>query len=206
MSTSHTLSIPSQDCDADKLSYFRFGAFQAGVILTTDQGAWHWLDKENFSKFLAGTLNEDSTEYQDLHKKGFVRANTNLEDLSQVVRRRKSFLGTGPLLHQIYLHDSDGRLSMETAKSIVDHAMQSTTTSLQFELIQGDALLDEDLCDFIVGYATEKNRYEKKELHWTLNTSLNELSENAAKVIAKHQCGIHTQLPEGTNEQNTNTI
>ena len=93
MTTLQTRSIPYPECDASKLSHFRFGAFQDGVMLTTDQGAWFWLEKEHFDHLLAGTLEEESAIFQELCEKGFIRSHTNLEELAQQVRRRKNFLG-----------------------------------------------------------------------------------------------------------------
>ncbi len=195
MAISQTQPIPFPTCDPDKLSHFRFGAFQDGIILTTDQGMWHWLDTESFSHFIAGTLPQDSPEQQPLQRKGFVRSHTNLEDLSQLVRRRKSFLGTGPTLHELYLQDRHGRLPMVTAKAIVDQLMQSTSITLELALIQGAEPLDSSLLDFLISYTEEKNRYENKQLSWTLRSNFHTLSDDIIPALVQHACALHTNLP-----------
>ena len=141
LSHSQTLSIPSVEYNLNKLSPFRFGNFQGGKIITTDQGTWHWLEEDQFSSFLDGTLEEESDLYTDLCNKGFIRSHIDIEECAQSIRQRYAALNVGPELHQIILCDNQGALSIETAKSIVNFAMQSSCNKLHFELFQNNLKL-----------------------------------------------------------------
>jgi hypothetical protein len=176
---SHTLSLPRRKVEADKLSFFRFGALADGVIVTTDHGRWHHLPAPVFSSLLAGEIEPGHDAYDALAAKGFLRDQTALDDVAAAVRARKRFVGAGPQLHVLHLGAEGGKLGVETAKAILDHVMLSTSSQLELRLIAGPAGHDADLLAFLLQYTTEKNRYEGKSLTWRYLVDVGALPEKA---------------------------
>ena len=160
-------------------------------MLTTDHGKWQWMSATDFKLFLTGKIDESAPLYEELSSKGLLRANTDVELIAQAVRKRKNHLGIGPVLHQIQLNDQHGWLTIETAKAIIDHAMQSTAAGLHFELIHQGGKIDEGVIEFIINYCIE-NKYEHKDLQWVLSSPLDQLSSASAKVLAQYHCALHT--------------
>ena len=198
MTISHPLALAVPTLATDKLSPFRFGTFQDGILLTNDQGKWHWLSQESFEKFITGHLDPEVEDYKELETKGFVRPALQLDQYSTTIRQRKEFLGAGPTVHQIWLDDQHGQLKIETAKAIVDHLMHSTTRELEIELIQQNKAIDHELFAFLLSYVQEKNRYESKKLHWTLRSTLSNIDEKVAVLLRDNQFTIHVALQSST--------
>jgi hypothetical protein len=163
----HTLALPRQPVDAERLSWLRFGNLGGGVLLTNDQGRWHHVTPDAFRAFLAGSLPEGDATLEALAAKGFVRDRVSLDEAAQTVRARKRFVGVGPTVHLIHLAGSEGALAVDTAKDVLDHVMLSTAHALELRLLAPGAI-DADLISFLLQYGTEKNRYEGKGLTWRL--------------------------------------
>lgn len=191
---SHALSLPPRKVDADKLSPFRFGALGDGVILTNDLGRWHHVDGATFDALLRGDVEPGHAAFGELAAKGFLREHTALDDIAAGVRARKRYVGLGPTVHRIHLSGPDGKLSVETAKDVLDLVMLSTAAALDLELVQGNGAYDADLLAFIVQYTTEKNRYEGKALTWRLVTSLGALPDGAATWLVDKRFKVRVAL------------
>ena len=194
MNQTRDLTVHPSECDTTAVNPFRFGALREGFLLTTDHGKWQWMTAANFKLFLAGKIDEGTPLYEELSSKGLLRANTDVEVIAQAVRKRKNHLGIGPVLHQVQLNDKQGWLTIETVKAIIDHAMQSTAAGLHFELIHHGGKIDEGVIEFIINYCIEKNKYEHKELVWTLSAPLDQLSPESANVLARYHCSLHTTM------------
>lgn len=180
MTTTHTARVPRRPLDAEKLGYFRFGAFADGVLLTNDEGRWHHLSADDFRAWIAGGIEAGHAEYDNLAAKGFIREVLSLDEIASTVRARKRYIGIGPSRHVLHLGDATGaRLGIDAAKDILDHAMLSTSAALEFTLAAPAGTYDADLLAFIVQYGVEKNRYEGKALTWILRTDLANLPEKA---------------------------
>ncbi|MGB0640544.1 MAG: hypothetical protein ACPGTU_14495, partial [Myxococcota bacterium] len=129
-----TIHLDSPAVIPDALGYFRFGDVDNWKVLTNDAGEWHALKTEDFHLLLKGELDEEHAEYTSLQRKGFIRADLDLEALADKVRRKKQWMGQGPHLAVVittlrcnqsckYCHASrtdmdrvDTDMSLETAK------------------------------------------------------------------------------------------
>lgn len=201
MTTTHTVPVKPHDVDAESLGYFRFGPLADGFIVTTETGKWHHLDADAFSAFLKGEIAEDDELFSELSGKGFLRDTQDLDAMAGGLRARKRFVGLGPSLHVIHLVDEHGTLSVDTAKHIVDHAMLSTASAMEFRFLAGDRI-ELDTLKFIHQYATEKNRYEGKTLTYRVVSSLAELDEEATTWLIDKRFGVHTTFdgPAGLHD------
>ena len=177
----NSLSLPIPEIDRKKVGYFRFGEFGTDILLTNDAGEWQFLSNEDFTSLIAGTLDSSHPDYQALQDKGFVREGLDLESLAQKVRRKKSFLGQGPHLHIVittlrcnqsckYCHASradmnrvDTDMSLETAKEVVDLAMQSTSPYICFEYTGGEPSINMDAIRYMMKYSRERNQEKRRE-------------------------------------------
>jgi len=172
-----SIKLPPSAVHAEKLGWFRFGRLGERVVLTTDTGAWHALEPDAFSSFVAGELAEDGEEYAALLRKGFVRDGFDVELHAIDVRRTKRFLDLGTTHHRIHLSTAESILSIAQAKSIVDHIFTNHGETLTISLIQGPKPPDIGLISFIRDFADEKNQYEHRQLVYELHSSLEGLDD-----------------------------
>ena len=172
------LNLPN--LKSDTLGYFRFGHIDNATLLTNDAGEWAFLSNEDFNAFLQGQIEEEHPTYSELQGKGFLRSGLDLEDLALKVRRKKAFLGQGPHLHIVitslrcnqgckYCHASrvdmnkpHVDMSVETARGVVDLAMQSTSPYICFEYTGGEPTVNMDAIRTIIEYSREKNQNNQK--------------------------------------------
>ena len=205
LTTSHSVPLTVPTVATDQLGPFRFGSFLDGVLLTNDQGKWHWLPQDVFTQFITGALESESAELKTLGSKGFVRSELQLDDYIATVRQRKKFLGEGPQKHQIWLDDQHGSLPIDTAKSIIDHLMQSTTQTITIEVIQRSAPIDAELLSFLLSYTSEKNRYESKVLKWGFRSPFFAVTEEILNILIEHNFTIYGELDSTKLLQTTET-
>ena len=218
----HTLSLPVVQPNPSALAYFRFGEVAGRMLLTNDAGQWQFLSKDDFSLFVKGELPAGHPEYEGLVEKGFVRDGMNIEALAQRVGRKKAFVGVGPHLHICittlrcnqscqYCHASrtdmdqvDTDMSMETAKQVVDQAMQSSSKYINFEFQGGEPTVNMPIIKFIVEYSREKNKYEDKILDHALVTNMTYMTEENAEWLIDNGVLICTSLdgPEEVHNYN----
>lgn len=196
----------------ERLGFFRYGSVGGKMIVTNDAGLFHFLERADFEAFLSGALGEGHPEYQALRDKGFLRDGLDADDLGARIGRKKRFVGMGPHLHIViatlrcnqdckYCHASrtdmdrtDTDMSLETAKRVVDHAMQSTSPYINFEFQGGEATVNFPVVKFIVEYAREKNKYEKKQLDCSIVTNMTHMDEEKAEWLIANDVLVCTSL------------
>ncbi len=211
------MTLPAIDLKESALGYFRFGQLDGWHILTNDAGEWHVLRPDDFQQFLAGNIDADHTEYNGLQRKGFLRSDFDVDDLTDKVRRKKWWLGQGPHLAAVvvtqrcnqsckYCHASrtdmervDTDMSIEIAKKVVDHAMRTPSPYLNFEFQGGEPTIKMDVIKFIVEYSREKNKVEKKILDHSLVTNMTYMDEEKAEWLMDNNVLLCTSL-DGTAE------
>ena len=162
---------------ADDLGFLRYTDIAGRKLLVNDVGEWMFLDNGDFQSLVAGTLPHDSPLRSGLVERGFLRDGLDLNALAERLGRKRGFIGLGPHLHVVittlrcnqsckYCHASrtdmdrvDTDMTLDTAKRIVDLAMQSNNPYLCFEYQGGEPTVRADIIKFIVEYSREKNRY-----------------------------------------------
>jgi uncharacterized protein len=209
---SRTLKLRRLPLVEEKLSFFRWGRVAGKVLHTTDAGEWHFLDEKDHEDLLAGRIEEGHAQHDALRDKGFLRKGLDIDQLAKKVRRKKRFLGQGPHLHIVittlrcnqsckYCHASrtnmdrvDTDMSIETAKKVVDHAMQSPSPYINFEFQGGEPTVNMPVLKFIVEYSREKNKYEKKDLEHSCVTNMTYMTEENAEWLVDNDVLVCTSL------------
>lgn len=206
------LSLKRLALAEDQVSFFRFGQVGDRVVVTTDAGAWHLLEPSEFEDLVEGRIEPGHELYEVLEDKGFLREGLALEEQAERVARKKRHVGQGPHLHIAivtlrcnqsckYCHASrasmsstDTDMTIETAKQVVDHAMQSPSPYINFEFQGGEPLLNMPVVQFIVEYSREKNRLENKDLEHSVVTNLTAMTEEIADWLIDNDVLVCTSL------------
>ncbi|MFT5679164.1 MAG: hypothetical protein ACI8RZ_000068 [Myxococcota bacterium] len=213
---SRTIKLPAMPTNADALGYFRFDRLSEGrIVLTNDAGEWQVLAEPDFRRFVAGEIKAGDPLFGALQERGFIREDLDAEAIATRVRRKKRFLGLGPHLHVVittlrcnqsckYCHASrtdmdrvDTDMSIETAKGVVDLAMQSPSPYINFEYTGGEPTVNMPALKFIVEYSREKNRYEGKSLDHSVVTNMTYMTEEIAEYLIENNIWVCTSL-DGT--------
>ncbi len=197
----------------DKVAFFRYGVVGERVLISNDTGEWALLSPSQFDAFYQGKLEEADPLTAELGDKGFLRDRLDLEAISTKIRRKKAFLRSGgPHLHVVvatlrcnqacrYCHASrtdmdrvDTDMTMETAKAVVDFAFQSPSSILNFEFQGGEPTANFEVIRFFIGYAKEKNRYENKELVFSMVTNMTLMTEEKMNFLLDEGVMLCTSL------------
>lgn len=217
-----TIQRPVLELASERLNYFRFGQVGEHTVITNDAGQWAMLTEAEFADLMAGRVERGHPLYESLCDKGFLRDELAVDDLAAHIARKKRHIGQGPHLHIVittlrcnqtcrYCHASraameqtDTDMSLETAKKVVDHAMQSPSPYINFEFQGGEPLLNMPVVRFIIEYSREKNRYENKELEHSLVTNLTHMTEEYADWLIDNDVLLCTSLdgPEELHNHN----
>ena len=207
---------------AEKLGFFRYLRLGEKVLLTNDAGQYHFLIPADFDALLRGEITPRHNEYERLRDLGFVREGLDLDAIAARIRRKKAYLGQGPHLAVVittlrcnqscnYCHASradmdrvDTDMSIETAKAVVDHAMQTPSPYLNFEFQGGEPTVNFDVIRFVVAYSREKNRYEGKQLDHSVVTNMTTMTDEVADWLVDNGVLICTSLdgPEDVHNYN----
>ncbi len=205
---------------APEVGFFRYGVVAGRVLLTNDAGEFHFLAPDRFDRFLRGQI--DGDERAALEKKGFFKTGLDLERLAARIRRKKGFLGSGPHLHVCvttlrcnhacrYCHASrtdmdrvDTDMSLATARQVVDFAFTSPAPVVNFEFQGGEPTANFDAIRFIVEHAREKNRYENRELMFSLVTNMTLMDDEKLRFLVDNGVMVCTSLdgPEDLHNHN----
>lgn len=196
----------------DDLGFFRYTDIAGRKLLVNDVGEWMFLDNADFQSLVAGTLPHDSPLRSGLVERGFLRDGLDLNALAERLGRKRGFIGLGPHLHVVittlrcnqsckYCHASrtdmdrvDTDMTLDTAKRIVDLAMQSNNPYLCFEYQGGEPTVRADIIKFIVEYSREKNRYENKLLDHSLVTNMTLMNEELGEWLLANNVLLCTSL------------
>jgi uncharacterized protein len=212
-----TLDLKLPSIAPEKLGYFRFGNIDENILITNDAGEWTFLSKEDFQTFLQGEITHEHDSFKQLQIMGVLREDLDTEELASKIRRKKHFLGQGPHLHIVittlrcnqsckYCHASrtsmdrvDTDMTIETAKGVVDLAMQSTSPYICFEYTGGEPTINLEVIKFMVEYAKEKNKYEKKVVEHSVVTNMTYMNEEIAQYLVDNDIWVCTSL-DGPSE------
>lgn len=217
-----SLAITPSSVRPEALGHFRFGDVDDWKVLTNDAGEWQALSAADFEALLRGEIADDHPQYKSLKRKGFIRADLDLEDLADKLRRKRSWLGQGPHLAVVittlrcnqscrYCHASrtdmhrvDTDMSLETARKVVDHAMDTPSPYLNFEFQGGEPTVNMDVIKCVVDYSKEKNQVAKKLLDHSLVTNMTYMNEENADWIVNNGVMICTSLDGPAEVHNFN--
>ncbi len=211
------LVVPTSPPDEQRLrgtrnATFRFRRLGDRVLLTNDWGRWEMVSAGKFETIVKGDLGPDEPLRQRLAQKGFLLDEMDVEEAIRRYRQRHSFVGRAPYLHIVvttlrcnescsYCHASREPMSnksvdmgIATAKQVVDRIFESTSPQLAIEFQGGEPLVNFDTVRFIVEYATERNREERRDLQLLLVTNLAAMDEDKLEFLLAHDVLLCTSL------------
>lgn len=211
--------------DAKSVGYFRFKKFDAdNYLLTNEVGQYVFLKENDFKAFITGKLSSKNKIYKELKANLFIKDEAYVPTLVEKYRERNSFLKFGPSLHIIvvtlrcnhkciYCHASAGDskdknldMDLATAKKIVDMIFKTTNDAIAIEFQGGEPLLNWPVVKFIIQYAGEKNRLEKKNLQFRLVSNFSLLDDEKINFLMEKGVHFCTSLDGDEETHNFNRI
>ncbi|MBW2459215.1 MAG: radical SAM protein, partial [Deltaproteobacteria bacterium] len=212
MTRPHHLQLRLPPLADGKLAPYRFGRVGDRVVITNDAGYFHLLTQAEHEDLLGGRILAGHPLFEPLRDKGFLGDHLDVGALADRLRQKKTYVGQGPHLHIVictlrcnqsckYCHASrtamdqtETDMSLDTAKQVVDHAMQSPSPYLNFEFQGGEPTLNMPVVKFIVDYSREKNRFENKDLEHSIVTNLTHLDEATADWLVDNEVLVCASL------------
>jgi uncharacterized protein len=209
--------------DTKSVGYFNFKKFdQADYLLTNDVGNYIFLAEDDFKRFLTGKLTKNEKVFQRLKENLFIKDQDYQAGLIEKYREKYKFLKFGPCLHIvvvtlrcnhqcIYCHASAGGstdksldMDLATAKKVVDTIFKANNRAVDIEFQGGEPLLNWPVVKFIVSYAKEKNKLEKKDLLIKLVSNFSLLDEEKMNFLLDNEVNFCTSLDgdEATHNYN----
>jgi len=210
--------------DSKSVGFFRFKKLNGDYLLTNDIGKYAFLNETDFKKFITGKLNKKEKIYQGLKKNLFIKDKNYQAQLVEKYRDKNRFLKFGPSLHIIvvtlrcnhncvYCHASAGKtddksldMDMATAKKVVDNIFKTPNDAVAIEFQGGEPLLNWPVVKFIVQYAREKNKLEKKNLQIRFVSNLSVMDEEKMNFLLDNEVNICTSLDGDEETHNYNRV
>ena len=198
--------------DSSASAFFRFREVGERVVVTSLEGEWVVLERDEFAAFTGGSVEPESSLHARLTERNLLAASHDRSRVVDQLQRRKSFLGSGPNLHIlvvtlrcnttcIYCHASRAPMSathtdmsLETAERSVDLALRTTSPSVTLEFQGGEPLVRFDTMQRVVEYARERNRDINKQLELTLVTNLSLMDEEKLAWLLENRVQICTSV------------
>jgi uncharacterized protein len=204
--------VPARDFRSIADGWFRFKRLGDRVLLTNDLGNYLFVSADDFDGLVTGRLPEGHELRQTLASGGFLIPYLDVEGAVQRYRRRNCFVGAPPFLHIViptlrcntscvYCHagrapmsDRSTDMSLRTAKDVVDMIFRTPSRDLSIEFQGGEPLANFEAVKFIIEYAEEMNRAEKRALQFLLVTNLSLMDEKKMKFLLDHDVLMCTSI------------
>ncbi len=189
------------------------GNLKDDYLLTSDQGSWMFIDKNELNNLSSETLNQ-------LEEKGLIITDNNKEQIKKDLRKSKQFLFNGPSLHIIILslrcnhncvychasskpvNEANYDMTVETANKVIDLIFQSNSNSLNIEFQGGEPLLNFEVLKHIIDEVNK--RKQDKNIKFSLVSNLVLMTDEKLDFLVKNNVGICTSLdgPELIHNKN----
>ncbi len=216
------ITVDPRAYDRERVGFFRYGRVADKVLITNEASEHLILTEPQFQAFYRGKINEGDPLYPELQRRGFVREGVDLDGLAGRIRRKKAFLKHAPHLHVFivtlrcnqackYCHASradmdavDTDMSVENAKKAVDFIFSTPAPVLNIEFQGGEPTANFPVIQFVVDYAREKNRYEERELIFSMVTNMTLMTEERMNWLIDRGVMVCTSLdgPADVHDQN----
>jgi len=216
---------PKIEFNSEKAGFCRFKKIKGNkYLLTNDVGEYIILQPQEFKNFLSGKIKETDSLYPILQEQGLIRDKMNFPALISEHQQKNLFLWQGPSLHIIVatlrcdhkciycqassqgLNEQGYDLNIESAKKIVDVIFKSPSKSIAIEFQGGEPLFNWPVVKFIIEYAKEKNKTEKKDLELRLVSNLSLIDDEKLNFLVKNSVTLCTSLDGPEKIHNINRI
>lgn len=212
MSDAITTAVPLEIDTGGYPAFFRFRELGERVVVSSLEGEWIVLPREEFRAFVGGNVDRTSDLHRRLVERNLVRSEFDARRAAEGLRRRKRFLHAGPNLHLmvvtlrcnetcVYCHASRADLdavhtdmTIETAERTVDLVLATTSSHVTIEFQGGEPLVNFPVVRHIVEYATARNRTVGKQLEFTMVSNLSLMDETKLAWLLEHRVQICTSV------------
>ncbi|MFP4117185.1 MAG: His-Xaa-Ser system radical SAM maturase HxsB [Candidatus Aenigmatarchaeota archaeon] len=191
-------------------------------LVTTEQGSWSLLSKEEYKNLRLGGIEEGGELYRHLEDRGVILTKDNIKEAVKKHAVKNHFLFSGTSLHIItptlrcnqrctYCHSNvEGKnkegfdLDRETAENIVEFAFESPAKTLRFEFQGGEPLLRLDMVEMVVEHARKLSEEKEKEVSFSLVSNLTRLDGEKIHRLKELGIKVSTSLdgPEEVHNHN----
>jgi len=189
-------------------AFFRFRPIGDRVLVTNREGEFAVLTRPEFELLRSGQIEPGTDLHLQLRARNFLLDGFDRTRASELLSRRKSFVGYGPNLHImvvtlrcnqtcLYCHASRAGvdaahtdMTPEIAERSVDLAMSSTSPNITIEFQGGEPLLAFDAIKHLVGYALERGQVLGKLLEFTLVTNLTLMDDEKLRWLLDRRVQI----------------
>ena len=194
-------------------AFFRFREVGERVVVTSFEGNYAILTRDEFRRFAEGTVERGSALWQQLSAKNLLRETYDVRKAAERMRARKHFLqGGGPMLHLlvvtlrcnetcVYCHASranmdrvDTDMSKETAEKAIDIILSTTSPFVTIEFQGGEPLVAFSVVKHAIEYAIAKNRSVGKRLQFTMVSNFSLMDEEKLEFLLAHRVQMCTSI------------
>ncbi|MEK6874805.1 MAG: His-Xaa-Ser system radical SAM maturase HxsB [Nanoarchaeota archaeon] len=202
------------------MNVYRARQIKDKVLITTDSGAWLFLEQNEFELLKSKNLTPEI-----LDKLTTARILLTTQNMSQEVdayQRKKAFLYQGTSLHIVvvtlrcnqscvYCHsasrpmlESKFDMTKETATKVVDFIFQSPAPSVDIEFQGGEPLANFEVIKYITEYAQELSKKGGKRVQFTMTSNLIFLDDEKLDYLICNNISVCTSLdgPRIVHEKN----
>ena len=216
------LDLDKIKVNTKKVAFCRFKKLGNKYLLTNDVGFYRILTPVQFKDFLEGKLDKESEIYQELKEKGFIRDDFDIDEMVDKCSSCNISSINGPSLHIIVvtlrcnfkciycqasrrsIKEKEYDMDVKTAKRVVDIIFESPSKVITIEFQGGEPLVNWQVVKFIVEYAREKNKTEKKKLYISLVSNFSLMTEDKYKFLTEKEVSLCTSLDGPEELQNKN--
>jgi His-Xaa-Ser system radical SAM maturase HxsB len=182
------------------------------ILISNDLGDYHFLEPQEFKRFIEGSIQKGDDLYETLAAKNFIAAEVNIDEQAKRYARKKGFLAYGPTLHAFvltercnhgcqYCHSSvvgmnrfDTDMPPETAERAVDMAFQTTAPWFTIEFQGGEPTANWETLSHVVKYGQEKNKLAQKEMSFALVTNFSLMTDERLDFLIENKVQICCSL------------
>ncbi|MEM7153184.1 MAG: His-Xaa-Ser system radical SAM maturase HxsB [Myxococcota bacterium] len=191
---------------------FSFREVGDKVLITNREGRWLLLEAQEFTAYARGQVEAGSDLHTRLRDDGFLREGYEVSTAAERLRARSSFVHGGPNLHMFvvtlrcnetcaYCHASRANMdavhtdmTKGTAERAVDLVLRSTSPFVTIEFQGGEPLVNYEVVQHIVNYATERNAEIGKQLEFTMVSNFGLLDEEKLDWLLEHRVQLCTSV------------
>lgn len=195
-----------------ELGPLAFASLDDDLFLSNDAGDWTLLDRASAAAFVAGRIDPEHPRHAELMAKGFLRAGLDRAAMATRIHHRMEPVWRGTHLHILvvtlrcdlacrYCHASrlpagasGGDMSLATARAAVDLAFRSPSPLVNLEFQGGEPLENPETVRFVIDYARERNRHEKKRLQFSLVSNFSKMDEDKLSWLVAPDIAVCTSL------------
>jgi uncharacterized protein len=214
--------IPAREAAGASEGYFRFKPLGGKMLLTNDVGDYVFIKKQDFDRFASGRMPQDHPVKRKLASAGFLVPWLDVEKTVERYGKRHDFIGSPPFLHIViptlrcntscvYCHagrapmsDRSVDMDIKTAKRVADFIFRTPSRDISIEFQGGEPLANFEVLKFIVEYAEELNRSEKRTLQFLLVTNMSLMDERKMRFLLDHDVLMCTSIdgPKALHDAN----